>query len=124
MSKATIYDQAQMEEAVREVAGLLSQGHALADLREFVERRHPDLPQAKVIEGALDTIVDQAGQIAEKGQHIALDSYRSLYRELRKIGDYAGALRAATAMEKLTLVVAHDAQTQQDINLRRLLKGG
>ncbi len=110
-----------LEHIAEQIGPYILQGHSFDHIRQFIANQAPDTDPEKAIALALDNQTSDADRLAGHSQQLCVNLYRELIQQMRKVGDFPSALRAAEKLEKLTRYPVSNAEDQQKINLARIL---
>lgn len=114
-------------ELTAEVVRLMLEGHSLTDVIEYMQKENKDLTGEQAAQWAF-TWFEQSADIPEKSRlGWCLEAYRELYRKMVEIGDFNGAVKCVTEIQKLnksdskpknnTVAVKTDTWTNQLMRL-------
>lgn len=88
--------------ATRQILEWMVAGHSDKDILEAVAATFPGRPADELLGRAVDHLAAAAKCPRDVLMGFALEAYRDLYRRLREIGDYQGAMKAVAALVKLS----------------------
>ena len=88
-------------ELTAEVVRLMLEGHSLSDVIEYKQKENKGLTAEQASEWAFSWF-EQSADIPEKSRlGWCLEAYRELYRKMLEIGDYNGAVKCVSEIQKL-----------------------
>lgn len=90
------------EKALSESIKLTLEGNSEADIREWLAGTYPDIKANKVLKQIPEYLKEKAREDKEVVLGFCIESARELYRNLVKIGDFTGALKALQELAKLS----------------------
>ena len=88
-------------ELTAEVVRLMLEGHSLTDVIEYMQKENKGLTGEQAAQWAF-TWFEQSADIPEKSRlGWCLEAYRELYRKMVEIGDFNGAVKCVSEIQKL-----------------------
>lgn len=94
-----------------EVVRLMLAGHSLSDVIEYMQNKQKGISVEQATEWAFSWF-EQSADIPEKSRlGWCLEAYRELYRKMLDIGDFNGAVRCVTEIQKLNKGVKTKSNT-------------
>lgn len=88
-------------EMTAEVVRLMLEGHSLSDVIEYMQKENKGLTAEEATKWAYSWF-EQSADIPEKSRlGWCLEAYRELYRKMLDIGDFNGAVKCVTEIQKL-----------------------
>jgi len=88
-------------ELTAEVVRLMLEGHSLSDVVEYMQKKNESLTAEEASAWAYSWF-EQSADIPEKSRTgWCLEAYRELYRKMLEIGDFNGAIKCVTEIQKL-----------------------
>jgi hypothetical protein len=90
------------DKALSESIKLTLEGNTDADIKEWLAGTYPEIKANKILKKIPEYLKDKAGEDKEIILGFCLEGARDLYRNLVKIGDFTGALKALQELAKLS----------------------
>jgi hypothetical protein len=88
-------------ELTAEVVRLMLEGHSLSDVIEYMQKEEKGLSAEQATAWAYSWF-EQSADIPEKSRlGWCLEAYRELYRKMLDIGDFNGAVKCVSEIQKL-----------------------
>ena len=122
--------------ALSESIKLTIEGNQESDIEEWIENAYPDLKSKKILKQIPDYLKEKADGDKKVILGFCIEATKSLYKNLLKIGDFTGALKALQELSKLSKETRKERQTEnievheenkdkdQKVELLRLVKNG
>jgi hypothetical protein len=101
-------------EQLEAVLGWLIEGHKDSDVREAILAKWPDANPVELQIAASEHFARAAHCERDVLIGFALESYREIYRQTLKIGDYSRSMQALKEMVKLTADVHEPEDDEED----------
>ena len=121
------------EKALSESIKLTIEGNTEADIREWLSQTYPDIKATKILKMIPEYLKEKAGEDKTVILGFCLEATKDLYRNLLKIGDFTGALKAIQELSKLSKStnqsakeqpISDDGEGQNKHDLLRLVRNG
>lgn len=121
------------EKALSESIKLTIEGNTEADIREWLSQTYPDIKATKILKLIPEYLKEKAGEDKTVILGFCLEATKDLYRNLLKIGDFTGALKAIQELSKLSKStnqsakeqpISDDGEGQNKHDLLRLVRNG
>lgn len=121
------------EKALSESIKLTIEGNTEADIREWLSQTYPDIKATKILKMIPEYLKEKAGEDKTVILGFCLEATKDLYKNLLKIGDFTGALKAIQELSKLSKntkqsakeePVSDDGKGQNKHDLLRLVRNG
>ena len=90
------------DKALSESIKLTLEGNSEADIKEWLTGTYPDVKASKILKQIPEYLKEKAGEDKEIILGFCMEGARELYRNLVKIGDFTGALKALQELAKLS----------------------